>query len=81
MRTVAAIALLLLLAALLLPAVAVACPDCKDATSDAETPGGSANLGRGFYWSILFMMAAPFAVVASVGFLVVKSRRARGARP
>jgi hypothetical protein len=81
MRIAVGVALILILAALLLPAVAAACPDCKDAKSDSEAPGGSANLGQGFYWSILLMMAAPFAVVASVGFLVVRSRRSRGARP
>jgi len=75
MRIAARIALVLILAAFLLPAVAAACPDCKDAQSDAETPGGSANLGRGFYWSILLMMAAPFSVVATVGFLILRARR------
>lgn len=73
MRIAARIALLFLLAAFLLPAVVAACPDCKDAQS--ETPGGSANLGKGFYWSILLMMAAPFSVVATVGLLVLRARR------
>ncbi len=78
MRTLAVVGILLLLTALLLPAAAAACPDCKDAASDAETPGGSANLGRGFYWSILLMLAAPFSIIATVGFLILRSRRRRG---
>ena len=75
MRTLAVVGILLLLTALLLPAAAAACPDCKDAASDAETPGGSANLGRGFYWSILLMLAAPFSIIGTVGFLILRSRR------
>jgi len=63
----------------LVPALAGACPLCKEATAD--TPGGTASLGQGFYYSILLMIAAPFATVATLGFLIFRSRRrARQAR-
>jgi hypothetical protein len=75
MRIAARVVLVLLLAASLAPAIAAACPDCKDASSDAETPGGSANLGRGFFWSILLMLAAPFTVVGSVAVVILRKRR------
>lgn len=61
------------LAGTLLPALAGACPLCKEATAD--TPGGTASLGEGFYYSILLMIAAPFATVATLGFLIFRSRR------
>ena len=81
MPVAARVVLVLLLAALLAPAIAAACPNCKDATSDAETPGGSANLGRGFFWSILLMLAAPFTVVGSVAVVILRHRRRQsGAR-
>ena len=77
MSTAVRIAVLVLIAAALLPAVAGACPTCKDATSDAETPGGSADLGRGFFWSILLMLAAPFSVIGGGAFAIVRARRRR----
>lgn len=82
MRTAALVTLLAVLAVVLLPAVAAACPNCKDANSDA--PGGSAGLARGFYWSILLMIAAPFSLVGAVGVLIIRSRRRQpppGAHP
>lgn len=81
MQIAGRVALVLLLAAVLAPAIAGACPNCKDATSDTETPGGSANLGRGFFWSILLMVAAPFTVVGSVAVVILRNRRRQsGAR-
>jgi hypothetical protein len=64
---------------LLLPALAVACPLCKDALEDQAANGGVPNeLGRGFYYSILLMVSAPFAVVGGLFFRIYRSRR-RGA--
>jgi hypothetical protein len=77
MKVAVSLVLLAVLVAAVLPAVAAACPDCKDAASDAETPGGSANLGRGFYWSILLMVAAPFAVAGGVTLAILRARRRR----
>ena len=75
MSPIVRVAAVLLLAALVLPAVLSACPLCKDATPDAEYPGGSASLGRGFYYSILLMIAAPWTAVGTVAFLIFRRRR------
>ena len=60
MGLAARVALVLLLVAVLLPALASACPLCKDAKADTDYPGGTASLSSGFYYSILLMVAAPF---------------------
>ena len=73
MKRVLWIAAALLLVALVLPAVASACPLCKEATSTAEKPGQT-GMWRGMYWSILLMVSAPFAMV---GTMIVAVRRAR----
>jgi cytochrome bd-type quinol oxidase subunit 2 len=75
MATFARVAALLVVAALLLPAVVSACPLCKEATSDADTAGGSASLGRGFFYSILLMIATPWIAVGTVAFLIFRRRR------
>lgn len=86
MKLIGKVALLMLIVALVLPAVAAACPNCKDAVADGEYPGGSASLGHGFYYSILLMIAVPWAAVATVAFLIYRKQRrlklsASGARP
>ena len=68
----AAVALLI---ACLLPAIAAACPLCKDAKSNTDYPGGSASLPKGFYYSILLMVSAPFAVVGGLALRIVLARR------
>ncbi|HMA17756.1 MAG TPA: hypothetical protein VKS03_04880 [Thermoanaerobaculia bacterium] len=73
MSRAARVVAVLVLAALLLPALASACPLCKEA--EADTPGGSASLGRGFYYSILLMIAAPWTAVGTVAFLIFRRRR------
>ena len=73
MGPAARVVLVLLLVALLLPALAAACPLCKEA--EADTPGGSASLARGFYYSILLMIAAPWTAVGTVAFLIFRKRR------
>lgn len=75
MRTAARIALVVLLAAVLLPALASACPLCKDAKADTDYPGGTASLSSGFYYSILLMVAAPFLVVGGLIFRIALARR------
>jgi heme/copper-type cytochrome/quinol oxidase subunit 2 len=82
MSPIARAAVVILLAALVLPAALSACPLCKDATPDAQTPGGSASLGRGFYYSILLMIAVPWTAVGTVAFLIFRRRRRdRSAEP
>lgn len=86
MKLIGKVALVLLIVALVLPAVAAACPNCKDAVANGEYPGGSASLGHGFYYSILLMIAVPWAAVATIAFLIYRKQRslklsASGARP
>ena len=75
MRPVFRIALVLVLAAVLLPALASACPLCKEAKSDSDYAGGTASLPHGFYYSILLMVCAPFAVVGGLGLRIWLARR------
>jgi hypothetical protein len=63
---------------ILLPALVSACPLCKDA--EADTPGGSASLGRGFYYSILLMITVPWTAVGTVAFLIFRRRRERATK-
>lgn len=58
----------------LAPTTAVACPGCKEATSEQ-----SANLARGFSYSILFMMPLPFLILGSFGGYVYYTVRKRDA--
>ena len=71
----ARILLVLVLVSVLLPALAGACPLCKDAKSDTDYPGGAASLPKGFYYSILLMVSAPFAVVGGLALRIVQARR------
>ena len=78
MSRAARVAAILVLAVILLPALVSACPLCKDA--EADTPGGSASLGRGFYYSILLMIAVPWTAVGTVAFLIFRRRRERATK-
>lgn len=73
-------AIWLLVALLLLVAthsLAMACPTCKD-TLEANDPQ-RANLVRGYFYSILFMLSMPFLIFTSLcGYFyyeVCKARR------
>jgi hypothetical protein len=63
-----------LVALVLLPALLSACPLCKDALEDANS-GVPNQLGRGFYYSILLMVSAPFVVVGALFFRISRMRR------
>jgi hypothetical protein len=53
--------------------VAWACPGCKDALA-----ANGAGTARGFYWSILFMLCMPYAILGTVGgYFYLEVRRAR----
>jgi uncharacterized paraquat-inducible protein A len=68
-------ALLALLVALLLAGVASACPTCKDALAEADPQQKSVAVG--YYYSILFMMSMPFAILGGfVGLAYLSIRRA-----
>jgi ABC-type Na+ efflux pump permease subunit len=57
------------------PVMALACPNCKDAL--AADPD-SANLARGLYYSILFMLAMPMLILTGLGSLFyLEIRRAK----
>jgi hypothetical protein len=76
-RLLFAVLALAVLAGILLPAVAAACPSCKDLKSDTDYPGGAASLPKGFYYSILLMVSAPFAVAGTFVTRIVLARRRR----
>jgi hypothetical protein len=60
----------------LLPVVLSACPLCSDNLEHQATMGGPPNeLGRGFYYSILLMVAAPFLAIGVVAFRIYRTRR------
>ena len=59
-------------------AVAEACPNCKEAV--AQNDSDQMRIARGYFWSILFMMSMPFAIVGSFGtYVFIQSRKARNA--
>jgi hypothetical protein len=57
---------------------AQACPSCQRALGD----GSQGNLAAGIYYSILFMMSMPFAIVGTFGcfaYVAVKREQRRRA--
>jgi heme/copper-type cytochrome/quinol oxidase subunit 2 len=78
-RTVvlSALAVAVLVALILLPATATACPTCKESIADG---GNSANLVQGFGWSIIFMMSMPFLILGGLAaYFYFEIRKARKA--
>jgi hypothetical protein len=73
MRTALRVVTIVLLLAVLLPALASACPLCKEEVSNADTGGPS--VWRGMYWSILLMLSAPFTMVGGMILLIRRTRR------
>ena len=76
-RILLAALLVVVVAAVVLPAVAAACPGCKELKSDSDYPGGAASLPKGFFYSVLLMVSAPFAVAGTFVTRVVLARRRR----
>jgi hypothetical protein len=61
---------------LMIASVAAACPTCKEGLAQTDPQGDS--VAAGYYYSILFMMAMPFAILGTFGSLAYLSvRRAR----
>jgi hypothetical protein len=61
---------------LLIVSVAAACPTCKEGLAQNDPHGQS--IAAGYYYSILFMMSMPFAILGTFGSLAYLSiRRAR----
>jgi hypothetical protein len=69
-RVVLAVALLLAVVAI---GDAFGCPNCKDAV-DTSDPDGL-NLARGYFYSILLMLAMPFTLVGTFGCYVWREMR------
>lgn len=74
-RVLLLVVIAIVLAAALLPVAASACPLCKDAKADTDYAGGTASLPNGFYYSILFMVCAPFAVIGGLALRIARARR------
>lgn len=53
--------------------VAEACPNCKDAVNTSDPDG--LNVARGYFYSILLMLAMPFTLVGSFGAYVWREMR------
>lgn len=59
--------------ALVAAADAFGCPNCKDSV-DTSDPAGL-NIARGYFYSILLMLAMPFALAGSFGCYVWREVR------
>jgi hypothetical protein len=67
------VAPLLLVVAVVAGAEALGCPNCKDAVNTSDPDG--LNVARGYFYSILLMLAMPFTLVGSVGAYVWREMR------
>jgi hypothetical protein len=54
-------------------AEALGCPNCKDAVNTSDPDG--LNVARGYFYSILLMLAMPFTLVGSFGAYVWREMR------
>ncbi len=71
-----ALTLLVLVAISFSATEVLACPTCKDGI--AENDPASAAMAKGYFYSILFMMAMPFLILGTFGSAAYLSiRRAR----
>ncbi len=50
--------------------IAEACPSCQQALGSDASQG---DLARGIYYSVLFMMAMPFAIVGTFGAMAYRA--------
>lgn len=70
-------AIFLLVTLISLAEPAWACPTCKESLVHSDPD--SANLVRGYFWSILFMMSMPFLILGGLStyfyYEVCKARR------
>ncbi|MGA1617802.1 MAG: hypothetical protein ACO37F_04710 [Pirellulales bacterium] len=57
----------------MLAGVSEACPTCKDGLAAADSQG--ANIARGYFYSILLMLAMPFTLAGSFGLYVWREYR------
>lgn len=52
---------------------ALGCPTCKDGVAESDPEG--VNLARGYFYSILLMLAMPFTLAGSFGAYVWREMR------
>jgi len=52
---------------------ALGCPNCKDGVSTTDPDG--LNVARGYFYSILFMLAMPFTLAGSFGIYIWREMR------
>jgi len=61
---------------LLLPALALGCPTCKDGLAGDPAAAG---MVQGYFWSIVFMMSMPFLILGGISayfyYEVCRARR------
>ena len=57
----------------LVAADALGCPNCKDVVNTSDPDG--LNMARGYFYSILLMLAMPFTLVGSFGCYVWREMR------
>jgi len=73
MKRLVPLAALSLVALVVIAADALGCPTCKDAVNTSDPDG--LNLARGYFYSILLMLAMPFTLIGSFGCYVWRERR------
>ncbi len=75
MRRVSVGFLVLLVALLIVQAGpdALGCPNCKDGVNTTDPDG--LNVARGYFYSILFMLAMPFTLAGSFGIYIWREMR------
>ena len=69
---------LVVAACLLVAADAWGCPNCKDAVNTSDPEG--LNIARGYFYSILLMLAMPFTLAGTFGAYVWREVRRQRAR-
>lgn len=62
-----------LIVAAVIAADAFGCPNCKDGINTSDPAG--LNVARGYFYSILFMLAMPFTLAGSFGAYVWREMR------
>jgi hypothetical protein len=56
-------------------AIAFACPLCGDNLANDLNGPKASPLGRAFFWSIIFMLIPPFAMITIAAVRIVSTRR------
>jgi hypothetical protein len=73
MNRIRGIALIIVVVAVAVAADAHGCPNCKDGVNTADPAG--LNMARGYFYSILLMLAMPFTLAGSFGCYVWREMR------